>query len=832
MALSYAQGSLQWTTGAVGTTFTVSGLSFQPKAIRLWCLGLNSSTDATSDTNHADMSIGFAVSTSSRASIAGHSEDANAAQTTARGYRTDCVLHTTSGTATDTGRLDLNSIASDGFQLIVDAVATRAQRVFWEAWGGSDITDASVGSISEPAATGNQDYTTTGAVQPDVVMFASCNESGASGSRTADNYSIGVGMATGASNEWCFAIGADDGNATGDTGRDSANDSCVNIWSQSAGPTLDARANFVQFNSDGFRLNWTARAVTGRKVIYLAIQGGQWSADSLTIDLTTLNATASASGLAFQPIGGLLASHGRSVGGTTFGALALGAFVSTSERQCATVYDEVGTTNAEIDHSVEYDQALTFPNTTGSPPGVLTSVDISAIASDGFTLTVDDAGGAEASVHVGYLTFASAGVTVKTATDSVAVKTTEESVVTALLDAAESVRVQLSENGFAVNLATAVDSLAVVLSEVTALLVSVDVADSTAVRLSEVVDLYITLDGVDSVRVQLSESVAIYTMVDGTDSVRVQLSEAAVIDLLLAASESVAVQIANETGNVQAQFTASESVRVQVAEASMLDVFIAVADALAVRLDEAVAILAMLVVADAPAVVLSENGAVAINEAGVVSIFAQDSLAVVLVESAALHVAVDMLDSLRVQVSESAALLVSLAAAEAVAVALSETGSVAVLVDAADSVRIQTGEAAALLVQVDVSEATRIGATETADLLVTLAASEAVVVVAVESAVIAAMLDAPDTVRVQLGENTAVTVEVTAAAELLGVRLDELATLMDQKVASDAVAVVVSEATDLDVVDLPSGSGGSGRAGWSTNEWIVKPTLYRIRRKW
>jgi hypothetical protein len=68
MALSFAHGAIQWAAAdTVSTTKTVSGLSFEPKAIRFYWMGLGSATDV--DTNMATnerRGIGFASSTSSR----------------------------------------------------------------------------------------------------------------------------------------------------------------------------------------------------------------------------------------------------------------------------------------------------------------------------------------------------------------------------------------------------------------------------------------------------------------------------------------------------------------------------------------------------------------------------------------------------------------------------------------------------------------------------------------------------------------------------------------------------------------------------------------------
>jgi len=414
MALSAAIGALTWTTGGAGTTFIVSGLSFQPKAIIAWCMGTARTTDGA-ETNYGDVSVGFATSTSDRRCIISTAENGAGSALCATGYLTTCLLALSDGSAADQGRLDVSSIASDGFVLIVDAAAVAAKRVMWLAVGGSDITNVATGEISEPAATGTQDYTSAG-FQPDVVLFAGAKQTTADG-RTAIDNGCCFGAADGSANQFVFAMNSDDGSANMDTDRYGLSGECLATITE-AGGNPNAIAVLTTMLSNGFTLNWTARATTNRKSIYLAIKGGSWKVGTYTIDMTTLSNTAAVSGLSSQPAGCLQATHWTSAQAsgtsTTQGYLGLGAFTSTSSRQGSTVWDQDAAGSAAIMHSVEYDQVLTVPNNT---PAIDASVDVSAVASDGFTMIVDDASATPgATMVVGYVAFGDAAAAASTHT--------------------------------------------------------------------------------------------------------------------------------------------------------------------------------------------------------------------------------------------------------------------------------------------------------------------------------------------------------------------------------------------------------------------------------
>ena len=307
--------------------------------------------------------------------------------------------------------LDLSSVTSDGFVLIVDDAAAFNNTVFWEAWGGTDITVATVGDIAEPAAIGVQTYTVTGftsGATDQVVMLAGVQSVSALNTGEAQDSGFYIGFATNTTTGNVVLSGnSDDASATMDTRGYCKTSECLAMVLIGGGD-IDARAQLTQFNADNFGLDWLARAVTNRRSIFMAIKGGNWSAGSYTIDAATLNATATVSGLAYAPIG--LTLMGRktpeqAAGLTAFeDRISIGSGTSPTSRRSIGTLDETSTASSEINHSIQYDQVLTHPSAAGTQAAAF---DINAMNSDGFQIIVDVAGGV-ANEWQGYLTFGSA----------------------------------------------------------------------------------------------------------------------------------------------------------------------------------------------------------------------------------------------------------------------------------------------------------------------------------------------------------------------------------------------------------------------------------------
>lgn len=417
MPMSSAHGSFTWgSADSVGATYVVSGLSFQPALIIFWCNGISSATDAASETLALRKSVGFAGGTANRVNVATYSADASAAADCGTSVSDDSVLATVTGAGARDGLLDLSAIASDGFTAINDNAPPVDITVFWLAIGG-DITDVYTGHYSASNASGDQAITgltnlTAGAT--DQVLFHLTKLATASVNTVAQNdssFGLGIATAAGASSaEQVTVFGnADDASATMDTDGGCYTGKVAASCAAGGAATLHIDAYLKSWDAGGFTLNW-AGAVSSR-MAYCVVKGGHWKVGALALNTTAQNNTASVSGLAFTPAGALFMGRRSAEQSSTAVAagdvMSIGVATSTSARRAMGWWDEDGTADSEINLCVEYDGVLAYPTGAGAIDAVY---DVSAFASDGFTVIVDDAPGTgAASEWIGYLTWGSAG---------------------------------------------------------------------------------------------------------------------------------------------------------------------------------------------------------------------------------------------------------------------------------------------------------------------------------------------------------------------------------------------------------------------------------------
>jgi hypothetical protein len=200
---------------------------------------------------------------------------------------------------------------------------------------------------------------------------------------------------------------ADDASASMDTDSFRQGAQCVGMIALAGAATQEARASWTQWNTDGFRLNWAARARTNRRSIFMAIKGGSWKVGETAIDVTTLNNTATVSGLTFAPKGIDVISDGyraetSSGAAVTDDSMCWGCASSTSSRRSMMMRDTDATASSacEIFLNVDYDSVI------NQQSAATTALDVDQFNSDGFRLVVDDADGAgNAATWVGYLAF-------------------------------------------------------------------------------------------------------------------------------------------------------------------------------------------------------------------------------------------------------------------------------------------------------------------------------------------------------------------------------------------------------------------------------------------
>lgn len=422
MTLEYDCGVFQWlNSDAVDSTKTISGLSFQPKAIRFYWLGAQSASNATQSDFHLNKGCGFASSTSSRRSVAAFSASPTVLSNTGCIIRNDAVVCTTNGSGTVGGLLDITAFNSDGFVITVDQETISVNlTIIWEAWGGTDITDVTVGDFAEPSSSGTQNYTATGFVESppisdQIIMMAGCNATSALSSSRNENSAIYFGFATSPNNNQIVAVGdADDATDPMDTGRYCQTGLCVSMPPLAGGNQV-ARAALTSFGTDQFTLNWQAVEITDRRSIYMAIKGGNWQVGSTIIDSTSVSNKSSISGFPFQPIGISFISAGINQPSldTTIDhdILSMGCAKSLTSRQSVGHIDTHGGEDGIVHRIIRYDSVLSFVQDLADTAVVYNLFDLDNISSHGVRLMVDaiDTGSPtftdQTSQWIGYIAF-------------------------------------------------------------------------------------------------------------------------------------------------------------------------------------------------------------------------------------------------------------------------------------------------------------------------------------------------------------------------------------------------------------------------------------------
>lgn len=392
MAIASATGVLALTTAAVGNTFAVTGLSFAPTAVIVWVTGRSDATDAI---GRADARRCFGVFTgpTARACVVGMERDNQGAalSTRRRVALTDCCLGTISSAGAVDGKIDVQSMDSGGFTLVVDDALPVALAMGWLAIGGT--TAVAVGTFTTPAAgtaPTTQDITSVG-FQPDAVLMASVS-TGSTGS-AASNDAMCVGAAAGATPTNAVWAGRSQGPtnpsatlAYAKTGE------CLAAWTSSTAASLFYRASVSAWLSNGFTLSWTEFSSTVPiLVIFLALQGGAYAVGGLTTQTDTVTNIV-VSGLSVAPTGVLFLSACRAQSAadtpTANDQLSIGAATSASSRSAQGSLDEDAKNPSETTTAIEYDACYVNIATDSTVQGVM---DLVSLDATGLTAIMDDA---------------------------------------------------------------------------------------------------------------------------------------------------------------------------------------------------------------------------------------------------------------------------------------------------------------------------------------------------------------------------------------------------------------------------------------------------------
>lgn len=389
MAFSAKAGTISspTSTGAQGYT----GVGFQPKVV----IFIFEENTADGSGVNVSRGIGFAISSSSRASVATSYLDAVSGGTINmnRGHsNAHCIYYYKNNGGSDTAFLvaDLDSMDSDGFTLDWTTVQASAYKISYIALGGTDLTNVAIKQLQSPASTGSVGYTGVG-FQPDSAISISTGSATTppavnnnSGSRQGISF-INSSAQKGLGVDWS------DVSFTKRQGIVQKTNAHVSANADSS-PTIYNEASFTSFDSDGFTLNWTTITASNRYAYVLCLKGLQSKVGVFNQNTTgTGTGNQSITGVGFQPAVTMYFSANRasSTSVQTPAQYTFGGATSSSAR-FSLWSGGSGTSTSVADHNT--DNANVLKMMTEGTPTTNTVADFVSHDSDGFTInntTVD-----------------------------------------------------------------------------------------------------------------------------------------------------------------------------------------------------------------------------------------------------------------------------------------------------------------------------------------------------------------------------------------------------------------------------------------------------------
>jgi hypothetical protein len=220
-------------------------------------------------------------------------------------------------------------------------------------------------------------------------MFSGARVASDSTNVDGDDSNMYIGVATN-NGQAVWAGGSDNGAATMQTISYCTDAECLAILSNAL-TGVDNRASFVQFLSNGWRLNVTETASNNDLVHWIAWKGGTYKVGSVTTQTDTVTDISSGS-LGFAPGGALMISHGKAESSSDTAQnddeWSIGAWSSISSRIGFGTMDVNGAASSLVATSVQHAGVYANIDTSGAIEGVM---DIHAVGSDDFTMRMSDA---------------------------------------------------------------------------------------------------------------------------------------------------------------------------------------------------------------------------------------------------------------------------------------------------------------------------------------------------------------------------------------------------------------------------------------------------------
>ncbi|HLE34796.1 MAG TPA: hypothetical protein VI698_02795, partial [Nitrososphaerales archaeon] len=274
----------------------------------------------------------------------------------------------------------------DGFAINWTKNSPVNSTINYLALGGVDLTDVKVGSFKANNVTGEQIVSDVG-FEPDFLMFMHAHRATEAGK--APHAYMSYGFAKSSTERAAIAVTSVDAEPVSDTHRLQRTDRAILSLAPGSG-TIDAEADFVSMNSDGFSIDWIDPPKNKDPVYYLALRGGNYDVGSF--DSPIIEVPQSITGVGFEPKGVLLTSYGRSASLSVQNdnRISLGVAHASgdgNEQAIWTVDRDTADTTITARSSVTT-QVIRFAteNTNGTASIIRVEADLQSFDPDGFTV--------------------------------------------------------------------------------------------------------------------------------------------------------------------------------------------------------------------------------------------------------------------------------------------------------------------------------------------------------------------------------------------------------------------------------------------------------------
>lgn len=308
MAFLYEVGSFTKTVVAAPLaqqTVTLVNGSLTPKAVILWSAGKT----ATGFVAGQQFAVGISDGTTDRTVVVA-ADDAAATSQSGRLGAAKALALLSDGAPTLAAECDVTAFGAGTFALDWTTNDLNATIIHYCVLGGADLTNAIVVENTFGRTTaGTQDYTNVG-FQGDFVFLLPLSLTAAGTS--ANWFGTGIGAAVSSSARWAISAGVEDGVTMNFTAKTRQVTNMCMTGLDAEGDAVTLEADFSAWLSNGFRLNWTDPPGTSTNLFYaLVLKGGQYAVGAFNKNADGSPPDAQDVSLAFDPVGVLLGSGGK-----------------------------------------------------------------------------------------------------------------------------------------------------------------------------------------------------------------------------------------------------------------------------------------------------------------------------------------------------------------------------------------------------------------------------------------------------------------------------------------------------------------------------------------